>query len=347
MSKTRIITLSAAVLIVTALFANNAIQSNAEPAQDAYKRIVPVSGFVLAPAPFVQTIMETGTLTGRRESVLSAEVGGQVERILVDVGDNVRAGQPLMQLDDRILELESERALVALEKARLDFDRVEKLEHEGSISQSDYEGARLNLKGAEVQYEFAKKTYEDATVRAPFAGTIARKMTEIGQMVDRGQPVLYIVDNEQLKLELAVDESRIASIQVGAPVVIFVEALNDSFPAEVSAVGARATNGSRTFPVEVKLAAADGIKAGMFARAFVFAGVDSTSLLVPRAATLPDVGRTVVFLARGDKAEKRAVTVLGMSGDQVAVDGVAAGDTVIVTGNQLLSQGSHLALSLK
>jgi len=347
MSRTRIIVIIAAALVVTALFAKNAVQKGGAQEQEAYKRIVPVSGFVLEAAPFKRTISESGTLEGRRESIIAAETGGQVERIYVEVGDHVKTGQALLKLDDRLLELEAERALVAFDKAKLDFERVEKLKAEGSISQSEYEGARLALKGAEVQYEYARKMHEDATVRAPFSGTIARKMTEIGQMIERGMPAFHVVDNEQLKLNLAVSESQVADVAVGAPVTVFVEALHDSFPATVNAVGERATSGARTFPVEVTVDAHDGLKAGMFARARIFAGVDSASLVVPRAATLPDVGRTVVFVARGDKADKRIINILGTSGDHLAVAGVAAGDTIIVTGNQLLSQGTLLSLSLQ
>ncbi len=348
MSKTRTITFSAAAVLLIALIAGKLInQAHGDTAQDAYIGVIPVSGFILETAPFVHYIEESGTLMGRRESILSAESGGQIEQIFAEVGDDVRQGQALLKLDDELLELESERALIAYEKAKLDFERVEKLYNEKSISESDYEGARLGMKAAEVQHRYAKKTYEDATIRAPYAGTISARMTEVGQMIDRGQPVFQIVDMQQLKLPISVAESEIQNIAVGATASVYVEALNDSFPAEITSVGARAKSGARTFPVELSLDAADGLKSGMFARANIYAGVDSASLLIPRAATLPDVGRTVVFVARNGKAVKLPVKILGMSEDRMSVSGLSVGDTIIVTGNQLLSQGSDLSLTLQ
>lgn len=348
MSKIRVITLSSAAVLLIALIAGKLInQAHGDTTQNAYIGVIPVSGFILETAPFIHHIEESGTLMGRRESILSAESGGQIEQIFVEVGDDVRQGQALLKLDDELLELESERATIAYEKAKLDFERVEKLYNEKSISESDYEGARLNLKGMEVQQRFAKKTYEDATIRAPYAGTISARMTEVGQMIDRGQPVFQIVDMQKLKLPISVPESEIKNISVGATAIIYVEALNDSFPAEITSVGSRAQQGARTFPVELSLDAANGLKSGMFARARIFAGVDSSSLLIPRAATLPDVGRTVVFVSKNGKAVKVPVKVLGMSDDRFAIQGLAAGDTVIVTGNQLLSQGSDLSLTLQ
>ncbi|MBK6765662.1 MAG: efflux RND transporter periplasmic adaptor subunit [bacterium] len=322
MSKTRTTAILAVSVLVIALIAGKVInQARGDVAQDAYTGIIPVSGFVLRPAPFTKSIQESGTLKGKRESVLAAEIGGQIEQIYVEVGDYVKQGQALLRLDDELLKLEAERALIAYDKARLDFDRVEKLYQERSISDSDYEGVRLALKAAEVQQRYAKKTFEDATTRAPFSGTIAARMTEVGQMLDRGQPVFQLVDTEKLKLPIAVTESEIHEVAVGASAKVFVEALADTFPAEVTAVGPRAMQGARTFPVEITLDAADGLKSGMFARAVIFAGVDSASLLVPRAATLPDVGRTVVFTVQDGKANKVPVKILGMSEDLISVTG--------------------------
>ena len=348
MSRTRIITLAVAALIIAGLTSIKILnEAQGDVANNAYSNIIPVSGFILETKPFATIIEESGTLQGRHEAILSAETGGQIEQILVEIGDVVRKGQPLLKLDDAILEIETERALIAFDKAKLDFDRVEKLFNEKSISQSDYEGARLSLKAAEVQYRYAKKMYDDATIRAPFSGTITAKLTEVGQMIDRGQPAFQIVDVEQLKMQVSVSETDVHLLSPGATAMIFVQALNDSFPAEVTSVGSRAMQGARTFPVELTLAAADGLKSGMFARAYISAGVDSTSLIVPRAATLPDVGRTVVFRTKNGKADKVAVRVRGTAGDEVSVEGIAAGDTIIVTGNQLLSQGSELSLTLQ
>lgn len=348
MSRTRTITLSVGGLIIAALIAGKLWnKAHGNVTDTAYSTVIPVGGFVLRTEPFTTIIEQSGTLQGRHEAVLSAETGGQIEQILVNVGDMVRRGDALLKLDDAILEIESERALIAYEKAKLDFDRVEKLFNEKSISQSDYEGARLSLKSAEVQYRYAKKMFEDATIRAPFAGTVTAKLTEVGQMIDRGQPAFHLVDSGQLKMQVSVSEMDVHKIIAGAPAMVFVEALQDSFPATVASVGARAMQGARTFPVELTLEAAEGLKSGMFARAFIFAGVDSNSFVIPRAATLPDVGRTVVFRAKNGKADKITVKVLGMAGDQVSVEGIASGDTLIVTGNQLLSQGSEISLSLQ
>ncbi|NUO19705.1 efflux RND transporter periplasmic adaptor subunit [bacterium] len=348
MKTTRKITILAAVVIIAGLTTNKLLKdAHGDNTESAYSSVIPVGGYILSNRPFIETIEESGTLSGRHEAILSAEAGGQVEQILVEVGDSVRRGEPLLRLDDAILELESERALIAFEKAGLDFKRIEKLFEENSISQSDFEAARLALKSAEVQYKFARKSFDDATIRAPFSGVITSKLTEVGQMIDRGQPAFQIVDMEQLKLQVSVSEWTVSKLSLGSPATVFVEALGDTFPAFVSSIGSKAVQGARTFPVELRLEPAHGLKSGMFARASIFAGVDSSSIIVPRAATLPDVGRTVVFRARNGKADKVVVKVRGMSGDDVSIEGLSEGDSIIVTGNQLLSQGSDISFTLQ
>ena len=213
--------------------------------------------------------------------------------------------------------------------------------------ESDLENARLAAKGAEVQYRMALKTYQDATIRAPFSGTVAAKLTEVGQMVERGVPVLQLVDLGTLKLTVQLAEADVKYISEGAPVTIIVDAVGDTLQGKVTAIGSRAAMGSRTFPVEINLPGGDNLRSGMFARAVIQAAQIPDAILLPRAALLPDAGNTVVYVARGKSAQKVRVRQIGISGDQVAIEGLAPGDTVITTGNQMISQGTQVSLMME
>jgi len=331
------------VILLLALLTGGRIwrQAKSETLQDAYTGIVSVSGFVAEPQPFTRLIEESGTLTGNKEATIAAETGGRVEDVYVEVGDYVKAGEPLMRLDDELYRLESERAKVAYDKVKMDLDRLEKLYREKSISESDIENARLASKGAEVAYRLALKTYHDATIRAPFSGTVAAKLTEVGQMVERSVPIIQLVDISTLKLTVTVSEANIKFITAGAPATVIVDAVSDTVQGKVSAIGSRATAGARTFPVELRLRGSKLLRSGMFARAVIATKTMEDALLLPRAAVLPDAGHTVVFLAKSGTAQKRVVDIIGNVGDRVAVDGIAAGDTVLTTGNQMLTHGSQ------
>ncbi len=309
--------------------------------------IVAVRGFVAELEPFTRSVTETGVLVGNKEALIAAEVGGQVLEIKVEIGDKVRAGDPLVRLDDELYNLEAARAQIAYDKAKLDLDRMGKLFAQNSISSSELENARLGAKGAEVQYRLAQKTYLDATIRAPFPGTIAQKLTEVGQMVERGMPVVQLVDLNSLKLTVQVSEANIKYFSAEASATIIVEAVGDTVAGKVTSVGSRAESGSRTFPVEIKLPGSERLRSGMFARALVASSLTQPAILVPRVALLPEAGNTVVFVARGKSAEKKLVRPIGISGDRLAVEGLASGDTVITTGNQTIVQGTPIHLVLE
>jgi membrane fusion protein (multidrug efflux system) len=348
MTKTRLILLGGLAAIILLLVVGRIVrQGRADALRDSYSGVVSVSGFVLKPEPFTRQIEETGVLTGNKESIIAAETGGRVVEVMVDMGDVVQKGQPLVRLDDELYRLESERAKIAFDKAKMDLERMEKLFAEKSVSETDIESVRLMAKGAEVQYRMALRTYNDATLRAPFSGTVAAKMTEVGQMVERGMPVLQLVDISALKLTVSVSETEIGDLAVGSEATVVVEAVHDTTQGRVIAIGSRATTGSRTFPVEIQLAGDDKMRSGMFARAILQARSVSQALLLPRAALLPDVGQTVVFLAKGKQAQKVVVRPVGTVGDRVAVEGLAAGDTVITVGNQALAHGMEIQLTLE
>ena len=348
MKKSKTILWGSAVLLLVILIGGRILrQARSDTLQDAYTGIVSVSGFVAETEPFTRLIEESGTLAGNKESTIAAETGGRVTEVAVEVGDYVKAGEPLVRLDDELYGLESERAKVAYDKATMDLDRLEKLYQDKSLSDSDIEGARLAAKGAEVVYRMALKTYNDATIRAPFNGTVASKSTEVGQMVERGMAVIQLVDISSLKLTVGISESDVKYVTPGAAATIVVEAAGDTVHGTVTAVGSRATSGARTFPVEVRLPGLPHLRSGMFARAIIAAKTLENALLVPRVAIVPDAGNTVVYLARGGTARKSVVVVIGTTGDRVDIDGIEAGDTVLTTGNQVLSHGSQIALTLK
>jgi len=347
MKKSKTILWGTVVLLLALLIMGRILrQAKSDTLQDSFTGIVTVSGFVAEAQPFSRNLEESGTLAGNKEATIAAETGGRVTDVRVEVGDYVRLGDPLVRLDDELYRLESERAKVAYDKAKMDLDRLEKLYQDKSISDSEVEGARLAAKGAEVTYRLALKTYNDATVRAPFNGTVAAKFTEVGQTVERGMPVVQLVDLSSLKLTVSVSETDIKYLAPGAMATIIMDAVGDTVPGKVSAIGSRATTGARTFPVELKLAGAKNLRSGMFARAVISGATTENALLLPRAAVLPDAGNTIVFLARGGTARKRVVDVIGSIGDRVAVEGIEAGDTVLTTGNQMLSHGSQIALTL-
>lgn len=344
--KGKIIIVGTLVLLVALLLITRAArQARSDQLQNPYSGVISVTAVTARSEPFARIISETGVLTGNRESMIAARTGGQVISLLVEVGDHVKAGEPILKIDDELYGLEAERAKITFDKTKMDLDRTEKLHKQNSASDSELEGVRLMAKGAEVAYKMAEKTYHDATVKAPFSGVVAAKFTEVGQMISPGTPVVQLIDQANLKLTVQVPEESIRFIEVGAVAPVMIDALGITVEAKVMSIGSKASGSSRTFPVEVRFRGEDGIRPGMFARAEIEAGAIQ-SIVLPRVALLPDAGRNVVFVANDKVAQKTIVSLLGQNGDKVAVSGLTEGTVVVTTGNQLLSNGAALTVTM-
>jgi len=340
-----IIVATLAILVALLLITRAARQARSDQLQNPYTGIASVTAVVTKLEPFARTISETGVLTGNKESMIAAQTGGQVTALFVDAGEFVKAGEPILKIDDELYGLEAERAKITYEKAKMDLDRVERLHTQNSASDSDLEGLRLMAKGAEVAYKMAEKTFRDATIKAPFSGVIAAKFTEVGQMVGPGTPVVQLIDQANLKLILQIPEESIRFIKIGANAPVVIDALGITIEGKVASIGSKAYGGSRTFPVEIRFRAEESVRPGMFARAEIESG-EIQAIVLPRVALLPDAGRSVVFVARDNLAEKTVVKILGQSGDKVAVEGLNEGAIVVTTGNQLLTNGASLSVTM-
>lgn len=334
-------------LIVILIVAGRAFRhAKSDALNTAYSPVVTVSGLVVHPQEVQLTVEESGTVQGNREAIIAAGTGGRVVKWFVNLGDYVKTGDPILKVDDEIFKYEMERAIIAYEKAKLDFDRIEKLYKEKSISETDYENAKLMMKTAEVQAKHSTKMYEEATIRAPFDGTITAKMTEVGQMLERGMPAVQMIDFSRMKVTVNITENNIKDLKVGVDAVVIIPAIDDTLSAKVTAIGSRAITGSRAFPVEITFQGNPKIKSGMFAKVILKNAHLKNAMVLPRISVIPDAGNTVVFISKNSIAEKRVVKVLGYVDENVVVAGINSGDTVITVGNQLLSQGMKVAISI-
>jgi len=346
--KAKLIIIGAIGLLVALLLVTRAVhQAKSDQLQNPYTGVASVSAVIAKPRPFPRSIEETGVLLGAKEAIISAQTGGQIVKMLVDVGDFVRAGDPIIRIDDELFRLEAARAKNAYDKIKLDFERMQRLHQQSSASDADLEGMRLAMEGAEVGYKMAQKTYDDATVKAPFSGVVSQRFTEVGQMIERSMPVVQIVDNSQLKLILQIPEEQIRFVNLGAPAIVLVDAADDSVVGKVVSVGGKASAGARTFPVEIRLQGGGSLRSGMFARASIDAGFLMDAIVVPGLAVIPDAGRSIVYTAKDNLANRVVVTVLGVNKGETAVTGLVEGDVVITTGNLQVTQGTPLSIRLE
>ena len=337
-------------------------------------REVPEAETVLRPVLFQQVESRSaanratyvGVARAGVEADLSFRVGGTVESVRVDVGEQVSRGQILAVLDPTDYELRVEEAEAAVaqavassRRAQADYDRTRALYEANNASKSDFDAARAAAESAEAQVEAGAKQLEQARqqlgysrLRSPSDGVIARVGVEVNENVSAGQGLFLLTSGAHPEVRVAVPEVAIGAVERGQPVTATFDALpGQSFAATVSEVAAAALD-TPTFEVTVRIdSPGEQIRSGMAADVtFELQDGEATEaiFLAPVAIGEDHRGNYVyVIEASGDGAgvaRRREVEVGEMTQNGIEVRGVEVGELVATAGVRRLVDGMEVSL---
>lgn len=280
-------------------------------------------------------------------TTLSFAVSGNIERILVDEGRRVGKGQLLAELDAANLKSIHAAAASKLAQAEDAYARYGTLHERGSLPEIKWVEAQNALQEAKSLESVARKNLDDTRLYAPMGGVIAGKLAEAGMNVMPGTPVLRLVTLGEVEVRIAVPENEIALTRVGQPARIAVAALGGrAFEGRVSERGVTANPLSHTYDAKIRLANPDGVLLpGMVCDVRLSRADEPARVVIPHDAVRVDSrGDRFVWLAEGDKAARRAVRVGELTADGVVIlEGLKAGDRLIVGGGQKVSEGMTIS----
>jgi len=313
----------------------------------------------------VETIEESiegsGELQAKERAQLASEVDGVVTELAVDEGDRVEEGAVLLAVDPekRGLQVANVRAMqrdaqAALADAGRDVKRIRSLHESGIASDSALDKAETGLtrarsraEAASAELGVAERALRDASIRAPFAGWIARRDVSRGEYVRPGQPLFELVALDPIEVEFSVAERDSARVHVGQQVGVKVAPYPDeSFSGEVTMISPTLDPKTRTLRVKAHIANADGrLRPGLFARTDLGVATREGALLVPEEAVLQRADGEVVFVTTADNRARRVVVKTGLQreGRVEIVEGLSAGDEVIVRGHAALVDGTPIS----
>ena len=289
-----------------------------------------------------------------RLAQLSARGDALIIDVKVDVGDEVKAGQPLATLASAAVG--SGQALLSsaearLKNARSTFAREEALVEKGIAPRKNLEAAQAELAAALAEYNGAQAVLGAAgaaiggsagryVLSAPFAGTVVARDAVAGRSASTGKVLLEIADLSSMWAQLDVPEADASLVRPGQRVVLNFEGFaNPPREATIARVGASVDRSSRTVPARVELPNAErALKAGAFLRAKVHVSAEHDALLVPKEAVQRAEGQTLVFVKKAAGFyEPIPVSTGGESQGLVEiVKGLAPGSEVVTTGAFLL-----------
>lgn len=278
----------------------------------------------------------------------------------------------------RRLEAAVSQAQAAAEAARSAYERTRSLFDAGVVSRQQYEQAETQMRVAEAQLEQAKAGLDSARagatpevldaaaarvrqaeaalelaqaalanteLRAPFTGVVCEARGEPGELIGPGVPVVVLAVTDPLALELNLPEHLASCVKAGDELAVTVAAAGDAeVRGKVSWVAPAASAQTKLFRARVEVPNPERkLKAGMFAEVHVVERA-AEGLVVPQEAVLNAAAGARVFVVEQGLAREKAVEVLVSDGSRSVVKGISAGNTVVVSGQELLRDGTPVSV---
>ena len=354
--------LAAAALLTVAACKKPAAKTGAEAETFG---AAPVKVFKAARERITEKITYTGTLEALDKINITPETGGKIARIYVEPGDRVGKGQLLAELETESIRLQVRQAEAGVAVAEASYndalknkERMDRLLKESAVSAQQSEKIQLAFDAAAAQLEqaraglnLARHALDQSLMKAPFAGIIASKNAEVGDVINPmmggaygggAGGVLTLMDYSTIKLAVSISSEDIGRIRKGQEAVL----RTGSFPGRdfrgvVRVVNLAADPQNKKFEVEVHVDNPEALlRPGTFGDLVFEVQSHENALVVPQAAVLEN---TYVFVADGGKAVRKNVT-LGLQNTTMVeiLGGLGDGEAVIVEGNYGLEEGSPI-----
>jgi RND family efflux transporter MFP subunit len=292
-----------------------------------------------------------GTLAPAVEVQITAPYPEILDAVLVKEGQTVRNGEVLARFRLESIGPAAASAEAQRRMAAADHTRMQNLLKEGAVAPRDLENAEAAFKAAEAQAAMARKRLEEATVRAPFDGVIARRFVQSGDRVGDGDPLFRLVNTDELEFSASVPTEALSQVRPGVPVTLTVSGLDGAtISGRVARVNSTVDAATRQVKIYVSVPNRDHRLAGdMFATGRIALAEARAAVAIPTAAVRPGPGGTeLVWVVGGGKVESRAVST-GLHDelrDLVEVKtGLAPGDTVIVSPIEGLASGQPVLIT--
>ncbi len=343
---------------------------------------VVVETHTVAKGPMEQTVRLTGDVLAGKSVRLFGQIPDRLTEVLVDVGDRVRREQVLARIRDDGLKAGVEQieanlraAQSSLTNLKDELERTRSLYEVGAVSSQTLEGVQTMTEAAEAQVEQfqaalvqVQSSYQNALISAPFAGVIAERYLQAGDLAGPGLPVFRLVNMDQVKVRSEVSQERIGQVRLGMPARVTVSSYPGVvFHGEVISMTPVLDPMTRMSTVEVGIDNRDQrLRAGMFAEIHLVLRSLAEELTIPLDALLEeyryvsggpltvaealseDHGRVEaqVFVAGADSIARMTTIRIGIVDTNLVqvLEGLEAGQRVVTVGKYRLQDGDRIQI---
>ena len=300
-----------------------------------------------------------GTLSAINGVNVSSEVPGQVVSILFKSGDQVKAGQPLVQLDDAFDRSKLRNDEAALNLARVQFSRQQQLLKTGATSASSFDEARAKLQQMQADVNGDRVTVKKKLIHAPFSGKLGIRQINLGEYVNAGQSLVSLQAMNPLFIDFYLPEQDLKELYVNQPVEIQIGAYKEKvFQAKIVAVDSKVDVDTRNFKVRAEVPNSDGVLyPGVFANVYVLLPEKKNVVTIPQTAISYTLYGDSVYLVVKSKdkqgkailqAKSTNITLGQQRGAVVEVlKGLKAGQEIVSAGQVKIQNNSTIVINNK
>ncbi len=290
---------------------------------------------------FVREVPQMATYTSTVQAYvknnIAPQMAGRITKINVEIGDFVKAGQILAEIDKAQLL----QAQLQLQNQEVELQRLKSLYEAGGLSQSDYDAIQMQYNVLKTQVD---NLVENTTLRSPINGVVTARNYDVGDMYGMSMPIFTVEQIVPVKILVGVSESDYSKVKKGDSVEITADAIpGKTFYGKVNRIYPTVDPATRTFTIEVKV---DNnyrtLRPGMFVRATVNFGKNN-NVVIPDVAVVKQQGsgERFVYLLNEDGTVSYQKVVLGrrMGAEYEVLEGIQDGAKVVTGGQIRLKDG--------
>jgi len=307
-------------------------------------------------------LLLTGSIEGETTAVISAKIGGRIAEVLVEDGQRVSAGEPLVRLESvelvnavGIAKEGVNRLQANYENSATDYKRYKLLYEQKAISEQQLDSAETKMRMAETDlssaYASLSNAYEQreySVVKAPVSGVVANRGAVIGQVVSAGLPLMTVENIGQVYAVVNIEQKDMGVLQTGMPAEIIVDAYpGQVFTGILRIINPVAASSNRMFRGKIKLENAESLlKPGMFVKTSIILGAERSSLFISQNAIFQKQGLYYVYVIQNDQVAKQQVQVGSVKGDCIEIKTGLQEQMMIATSNiNTLKDGDFISVT--
>ncbi|MCW8813382.1 MAG: efflux RND transporter periplasmic adaptor subunit [Ignavibacteriaceae bacterium] len=296
------------------------------------------------------TISKTfsGTLEGEDQANIIAKIPERIMKVNTKVGDYVKVGDVLFELDKGGAQSQFYQAQAAFLNAQKNFERMQNLLKVGAVSQQAFDATQTQYEVAKANFDAARSTVE---ITSPLSGIVTAINVNIGDLANPAMPLATVANIGRMKAKFNVGEIDVPSFYVGQPAEIYSEMSPDIIQTgKVFQISKSANVQSRTFEMQAMFSNTNDrwFKPGMFCRVRVNMKSKKNALTIPYSSVYKENDTDGVYVVNDNKALYKPITTGLTDGKLIEVtSGLKTGEQVVTLGMSNLKDGTVVIISNK